>query len=81
MDPEVFYSPKLEVALKFMLEDSAVFQLLERPSFKFIKVARFLKDDAPHLFQIQEMGAKSENRMDRWLWDLLVQSEPPIDLE
>jgi hypothetical protein len=44
---------------------------LERPSFQFITAARFLKTHAPHLFEIHEMGAESENRMDRWLWDIL----------
>jgi hypothetical protein len=38
-------------------------------SFKFIMVASFLKENAPHVFQITETGSKSKNRMDRWqLW-------------
>jgi hypothetical protein len=77
MDSEVSYSPKLQGALKFMMEDPAISSSPERPSFKFIKAAKFLKHHAPHLFQIREMGAKSENRMDRWLWDFLDQSEAP----
>jgi len=71
MDSEVSYSPKLRVAFKLMLEDPAISSSPERSSLKFFKTARFLKNQAPHLFQIREMGAKSENRMDRWLWDLL----------
>ena len=73
MDLEVSYSPKLQVAFKLMLEDPMILSAPERPSLKFIKAARFLKNHAPHLFQIREMGAKSENRMDRWLWDFLDQ--------
>jgi hypothetical protein len=40
-------------------------------SFKFIKAARFLKDNAPHAFRPREMGAPMDNSMDRWLWNLL----------
>jgi hypothetical protein len=36
-------------------------------------VARFLKANAPHVFQIREMGTEERNSMDRWLWDLLEQ--------
>jgi hypothetical protein len=65
------YSPTLEAAFKFILEDPTISSSVERVSFQFITAARFLKHDAPHLFQVREMGAESENRMDRWLWDLL----------
>ena len=75
MDSEISYSAKLQVAFKLMLEDPAISSSPERSSFKFIKAARFLKNQAPHLFQIRKMGAKPENRMDRWLWDFLEQSE------
>lgn len=37
--------------------------------------ARFLKEDAPYLFQFREMGADVENAMDRWLWDLLNENQ------
>jgi hypothetical protein len=65
------YSPALEAAFKFILEDPSISSSVERVSFQFMTAARFLKNDAPHLFQVREMGAESENRMDRWLWDLL----------
>ena len=68
---EISYSPSLEVTFEFILQTFSVSASRETPSFQFITAARFLKTNAPHLFQIREMGAKSENRMDRWLWDLL----------
>jgi hypothetical protein len=68
---EISYSPRLETALKFILQDPSIPSSVERPTFRFITAARFLKNNAPHLFEIREMGAESENRMDRWLWDLL----------
>jgi hypothetical protein len=68
---EFAYSPSLEIAFAFILRDSSISSSPGRPSFQFITAARFLKNNAPHLFQIREMGAESENRMDRWLWDLL----------
>jgi hypothetical protein len=79
MDSELSYSPKLPVAFKLMLENPAISSSPERSSFKFVQAARFLKNQAPHLFQVREMGAKLENRMDRWLWDLLEQSEKERD--
>jgi hypothetical protein len=69
--PETSYSPRLETALKFILQDPSVPGTVERPTSRFITAARFLKNNAPHLFEIREMGAESENRMDRWLWDFL----------
>ena len=66
---ELSYSPSL-VALKVILRDPAFVGELETPSFKFIRAARFLKGNAPHAFQIREMGAKTKSRMDRWLWDI-----------
>jgi hypothetical protein len=71
MVTEMSYSPSLVVAFTFILQDPSISALPERPSFQFITTARFLKNNAPHLFQIREMGAELENRMDRWLWDLL----------
>ena len=50
---------------------SRLYRRAETFSFKFIRVARFLKDNAPHAFQIREMGTDAKNSMDRWLWDLL----------
>jgi hypothetical protein len=73
MVSEISYSPSLEVTFEFILRDSAISNPRDTPSYRFITAARFLKNNAPHLFQIREMGAKSENRMDRWLWDLLTQ--------
>jgi hypothetical protein len=71
MVSEISYSPSLEATIEFILRDSTISNPLDTPSYRFITAARFLKNNAPHLFQIHEMGAKSENRMDRWLWDLL----------
>jgi hypothetical protein len=68
---EISYSHGLELAFEFILENSSMASPQDTPSFQFITAARFLKNNAPHLFQIREMGAKSENLMDRWLWDLL----------
>ena len=71
MVSEVSYSQGLERTFEFILKNSPSSDSQDKPSFQFITAARFLKNNAPHLFQIREMGAKSENRMDRWLWDLL----------
>jgi hypothetical protein len=71
IDSEFSYSPSLGTAVKLILRDPAFIGERETFSFKFIRVARFLKDNAPHVFQIREMGSESKNSMDRWLWDLL----------
>jgi hypothetical protein len=71
IDSELSYSPSLRMAVKLILRDPAFVGERETFSFKFIRVARFLKDNAPHVFQIREMGADAKNSMDRWLWDLL----------
>jgi hypothetical protein len=71
MVSEISYSPSLEAAFNFILEHPAISGSFERPSFQFITAARFLKNNAPRLFQIRETGAELENRMDRWLWDFL----------
>jgi hypothetical protein len=71
IDSELCYSPSLEAAVKLILGDPAFVGERETPSFKFIRAARFLKDNAPHVFQIREMHTKAKNSMDRWLWDLL----------
>jgi hypothetical protein len=71
-DSEIPYSPKLEGAFKLILENPVISGSPERPSLVFIRAARFLKSNAPHVFQIRKMGARSENRMDRWLWDFLA---------
>jgi hypothetical protein len=71
MVSEISYSHSLERTFEFILKNSSVSHPQDTPSFQFITTARFLKNNAPYLFQIREMGAKSENHMDRWLWDLL----------
>ena len=68
---EYSYSPSLDAALKLILRDPAFVDERETPSFKFIRAARFLKVNAPHAFQIREMGVEIKSGMDRWLWDLL----------
>jgi hypothetical protein len=67
---ELSYSPTLDAALKLILGDPAFVGEAETPSFKFLRAARFLKDNAPHVFQVHEMGVEARNSMDRWLWDL-----------
>ena len=71
IDSELSYSPRLGAALKLILGDPAFVGERETFSFKFIRAARFLKDNAPHAFQIRETGTEAKSRMDRWLWDLL----------
>ena len=71
IDSVLSYSSSLRTAVRLVLREPAFFGEPKTFSFKFIRVARFLKDNAPHVFQITEMGSKSKNRMDRWLWDLL----------
>jgi len=56
--------------VNLILADPAFVGDRATPSFKFLRAARFLKNNAPHVFQIHEMGTV-ENSMDRWLWDLL----------
>jgi len=71
IDSELSYSPNLEVALNLILGNPAFVGERETPSFKFIRAARFLKENAPHVFKIRKMGNEAKNGMDRWLWDLL----------
>jgi hypothetical protein len=71
IDSRLSYSPSLEAAVNLLLGDSAFAGDRGTPSFEFLRAARFLKDNAPHVFQIQEMGTVAKNGMDRWLWDLL----------
>ena len=72
INSEYSYSPRLEAALKLILKDPAFLNLVGTPSVKFLRAARFLKANAPRVFQISEMGTNAKNGMDRWLWDLLV---------
>ena len=67
------YSPSLEAAMQMILADPAFAGEPETSSLKFIRAARFLKVNAPHVFQVREMRTEAKNRMDRWLWDLLDQ--------
>jgi hypothetical protein len=53
IDSELSYSPSLEAAVKLILGDPAFVGERETPSFKFIRAAKFLKDNAPHVFQIR----------------------------
>jgi hypothetical protein len=71
IDSELSYSPSLEAALNRVLGDPAFVGERETQSFKFVRAARFLKENAPHVFHIREMGNEAENGMDRWLWNLL----------
>jgi hypothetical protein len=71
IDLEIPYFSRLEAAYKLILQDPSMSSLPERPSSQFIRAARFLKKNARHVFQIRDMGAASENRMDRCLWDFL----------
>ena len=71
IDSVLSYSSSLRTAVRLVLRELAFFGEPKTFSFKFIRVARFLKDNAPHVFQIRETGTKTKNSMDRWLWDLL----------
>jgi hypothetical protein len=71
IDSELSYSPSLEAAMNRILGHPAFLGERATPSFKFIKAARFLKENAPHAFRLREMGAPTHNSMDRWLWNLL----------
>ncbi len=68
---DLSYSASLGMAMKLVLSDAAFAGDPESFSRRFIKAARFLKANAPHSFQIREMGTADINRMDRWLWDIL----------
>jgi hypothetical protein len=70
IDSGLSYSPSLLAAVKLILDDPTFVDEQGTFSFKFISVARFLKDNAPHVFQIHE-NTETKNTMDRWLWDLL----------
>jgi hypothetical protein len=72
MVSEVSYSSTLQDAFTLLLREPSITSQLERPLSHFIAPARSLKNNAPHSFQIREMGATLENRMDRWLWDFLA---------
>ena len=71
IDSELSYSSSLEAAMNLILEHPAFLGERATPSFKFIRAARFLRENAPHAFQIREMGNPAPNSMDRWLWNLL----------
>ena len=64
------YSPSLLAAVKLILEYPTFVDEQGTFSSNFIRVARFLKDNAPHVFQIHE-NTEAKNSMDQWLWDLL----------
>jgi hypothetical protein len=68
---ELSYSSSLETAVRLLLGDPVAVGDGETFSLRFIRAARFLKANAPHVFHIREMHAKVRNRMDRWLWDFL----------
>jgi hypothetical protein len=71
IDSELSYSSSLEAAMNLILGHPAFARERATPSFKFIRAARFLRENAPHAFQIREMGIPAQNSMDRWLWNLL----------
>jgi hypothetical protein len=71
IDARLSYSPSLEAAVNMILGDPAFVGDRGTPSLNFLTAARFLKDSAPHVFQIHEIGTVAKNDMDRWLWDLL----------
>jgi hypothetical protein len=71
IDSRLSYSSSLEAAMNLILGHPALLGEGATPSFKFITAARFLRENAPHAFQIREMGIPAQNSMDRWLWNLL----------
>src|ERR1700747_3282098 len=56
IDSRLSYSPSLEAAVNLILGDPTFVGDRATPTFKLLRAARFLKDSAPHVFQIQEMG-------------------------
>lgn len=74
-DSEQVYSPNLQAAFQFILEHPLISDSPGSRSFKFMMAARFLKRNAPHLFQVRQIGAESEKHTDRWLWDFLSAPE------
>jgi hypothetical protein len=74
IDSELCYSSRLEAAMNLILGHSDFVGEKATPSFKFIRAARFLRENAPHAFQIREMGIPTQNSMDHWLWNLLDRS-------
>ena len=78
-DSEQVYSPNLGAAFQFMLEHPLISDSPGSQSFKFILVARFLKRNAPHLFQVRQIGSESEKGTDRWLWDFLCAPETSVE--
>lgn len=77
-DIEKFYSPKLQAAFQFILDHPAISASPGSRSFKFIMAARFLKANAPHFFQVRNIGIESEDLRDRWLWEFLDAMHPEI---
>jgi hypothetical protein len=65
------YSPSLEAAMQLILADPTFLSDTETSSLKFIRAARFLKINAPHVFHVREMLPSAMNTMDRWLWDFI----------
>ena len=74
IDSELSYSSSLEAAMNSILGHPAFLGEQATSSFKFIRAARFLRENAPHAFQIREMGIPTQNSMDHWLWNLLDRS-------
>jgi hypothetical protein len=70
IDSVLSYSSSLRTAVRLILREPAFFDERKTFSFKLIRVSRFLKDKCSSRVQISEMGSKSKNSMDRWLWDL-----------
>jgi hypothetical protein len=62
IDSVLSYSSSLRMAVRLVLREPAFFGERKTFSFKFIRVARFLKDNAPHVFQITEMGSNAKTR-------------------
>lgn len=69
--PPLSYSPSLEAAMQLILADPTFVSNTETSSLKFIRAARFLKSNAPHVFHVREMLPSAMNTMDRWLWDFI----------
>ena len=57
--------------MQLVLADPIFRSATETSSLKFIRAARFLKINAPHVFQVREMLPGAMNTMDRWLWDII----------
>ena len=57
IDSVLSYSSSLRTAVRLILREPAFFDERKIFSFKLIRVSRFLKDNAPHVFRLARWAA------------------------